>query len=128
MRMYVLGLVLAGFTLAATPSQAQVAHTAPQSALDAALEQGVATVDADRATVLRLLERSEVKDIAGTAGLDLRTAAGAVATMNPQQLRDVAAQASQVEQALAGGQSTVTISTTVIVIVLLIIILIVVAT
>lgn len=116
------------FTLVATaPRVGAQTHTASQAALDAALQQHVSTSTADRDMVLGLLERDEVKKVAGEAGLDLRRAASAVATLDGQDLATVAAQARQVERSLAGGQSTITISTTVIIIALLIIILIVVA-
>jgi hypothetical protein len=51
----------------------------------------------------------------------------AISTLDAQQLSTIAAQASQVDQALAGGQSTVTISTTMIIIGLLVLILIIVS-
>jgi hypothetical protein len=111
----------------ALPVQAQTSHAAPQSVLDAAVQAQVATNAADRATVQRLLERPEVQAIANDAGLDLRDMATAVSTLDGQQLSTIAAQASQVEQALAGGQSTVTISTTAIIIGLLVLILIIVS-
>ena len=65
--------------------------------------------------------------VAGEAGFDLRRAASAVNTLEGQDLANAASQARQVERALAGGQSTITISTTLIIIALLVIILIVVA-
>ena len=107
--------------------QAQATHTAPQSAIDAALQQHAAGAAADREAVLRVLGRSEVKDVAEKAGIDLRRATGAVATLDGGELAQVAAQAQQVEQALAGGQSRVVISTTLIIIALLVLILIIVA-
>ena len=128
MRTSVLTLALL-FTLAiALPgAQAQSTHAAPQSALDAAVQQHVSSSTTDRETILRLLERDEVKEVAGTAGLDLRRAVSAVATLDGQALADAAAQARQAEQALAGGQSRITISTTLIIIALLVLILIIVA-
>jgi hypothetical protein len=126
MRMSVLSLAILFSLVAVVPrAEAQATHAAPQSALDAALQQHVSTSTADRALVLRLLERDEVKKVAGDAGFDLRRAAGAVATLEGQDLANAAAQARQVERALAGGQS-ITISTTLIIIALLVIILIVV--
>jgi hypothetical protein len=113
--------------LAAPHAYAQSSHAASQSALDSALQQHVAATDADRAVVLGLLERSEVKSVAGRAGIDLRTVANAVATLDAEDLAAVAAQAQQVDQALAGGQSRVVISTTAIIIGLLVLILLVVA-
>lgn len=106
---------------------AQSPHTAPQSAIDAALQQHVNAAAADREAVLRVLGRSEVKRVAEAAGIDLRRATGAVATLEGEELAQVAAQAQQVEQALAGGQSRVVISTTLIIIALLVLILIIVA-
>jgi hypothetical protein len=107
--------------------QAQTSHAAPQSAIDAALQQHVATDAADREAVLRVLGHSEVKAVAERAGIDLRRATSAVATLNASELSQVAAQAQQVEDALAGGQSRVVISTTLIIIALLVLILIIVA-
>jgi len=107
--------------------QAQTSHAAPQSAIDAALQQHVATEAADREAVLRVLGHTEVKTVAERAGIDLRRATSAVATLDGTELAKVAAQAQQVEQALAGGQSRVVISTTLIIIALLVLILIIVA-
>jgi hypothetical protein len=109
------------------PVHAQSAHTAPDAALDAAVQEHVASREADREAILRLLARPDVQAIAGEAGIDLRRAERGVATLHGSSLTEIAAQARQAEQALAGGQSRVTISTTLIIIVLLIIILIVVA-
>jgi hypothetical protein len=109
------------------PAHAQTSHAAPQSLLDAAVQDHIGTTSADRETVLRLLERPEVQAVAGDIGLDLRRAQRAVSTLEGQQLTDLAAQAQQVEQALAGGQSRVVISTTLIIIALLVLILVIVA-
>jgi hypothetical protein len=127
MRMLASVLVVFSFVAVIPPAHAQTSHAAPQSALDAAVQDHVATSAEDRETVLRLLERPEVQAIAGDIGLDLRRAETAIATLDGQQLTDLAAQAQQVERALAGGQSTVVISTTVIIIALLVLILIIVA-
>ena len=108
-------------------AEAQSTHAAPQAALDAALLQHDAAVAADREVVLRVLENAEVKAVAGRMGVDLRRAAGAVTTLEGEELAQVAAQARQVDQALAGGASTVVISTTTIIIALLVVILIIVA-
>ena len=67
------------------------------------------------------------KPVAEKAGLDLRRATTAVASLEGQELTQLAAQARQVDEALAGGQSKVVISTTVIIIILLVLILLIVA-
>jgi hypothetical protein len=106
------------------PVHAQTSHAAPQSALDAAVQEHAADAATDRETVARLLQRPDVQAIAGDLGLDLRRAESAVATLEGPQLTELAAQARQAEQALAGGQS-ITISTTLIIIGLLVLILLI---
>jgi hypothetical protein len=108
------------------PVHAQTSHAAPQSVLDAAVQDHSAAAAGDRETVARLLQRPEVQAIAGDLGLDLRRAESAVATLEGQQLTELAAQARQAEQALAGGQS-VTISAIWIIIGLLLLILLILA-
>jgi hypothetical protein len=110
-----------------SPVDAQTSHAAPQSALDAALQQHVASEAGDRDVVLRLLDRPDVQALAGDVGLDLRRAKDAAATLDGPELSSLAAQARQAEEGLAGGQSRITISTTLIIIALLILILIIVA-
>jgi hypothetical protein len=122
-------IVVVVFSLVAVipPVHAQTSHAAPQSVLDAAVQDHVASTTADRDAVLRLLERPDVQAIAGDLGLDLRRAQSAIATLDGPELTNLAAQARQTEQALAGGQSRVVISTTMIIIALLVLILIIVA-
>jgi hypothetical protein len=109
------------------PVNAQSSHTAPLSVLESAVQEHAAAGTADRDAVLRLLARPEVQAIAGDVGIDLRHVESAVATLDGSELAQVAAQARQAEQALAGGQSRVVISTTLIIIALLVLILIIVA-
>jgi hypothetical protein len=122
-------LLVAVFVVVAVvpPVNAQSSYTAPISALESAVQEHVASGAADREAVLRLLARPEVEAIAGDAGIDLRHVERAAGTLEESQLAEVAAQAGQADQALAGGQSRVTISTTVIIIALLVLILIIVA-
>jgi hypothetical protein len=128
MRQFVSLVTIFFMATAAVPRlQAQTTHAAPQSALDAAVQQHVDTTAADREAVLRVLGHSEVKGVAARAGIDLRRATGAVSTLQGEDLARVAAQAQQVEKALAGGQSRIVISTTLIIVALLVLILIIVA-
>jgi hypothetical protein len=115
------------FVATASPVGAQNSHSAPQSAIDAALQQKVSAGQADREAVQRLLDRPEVAAVAGDAGLDLRRAKDAVSTMSAQDVAALAVQASQVEQSLAGGQSRITINTTLLIIGLLVLILLILA-
>ena len=121
----ILAILLMVVTLA--PRAHAQTSVASQALLDAAVQQHVATTEANRATVLRVLDHPDVKAVAGRVGVDLRTAADAVSTLDGQDLQTLTAQASQVEEALAGGQSRVVISTTLIIIALLVLILLIVA-
>ena len=96
-----------------------------KSALDKAVQERVATDQADRDAIQSLLRRAEVREVAGKAGLSLDKASAAVATLEGSDLAQLAAQARQVNNDLAGGASTVVISTTTIIIILLIVLLIV---
>lgn len=96
-----------------------------KSALDKAVQERVASDQADRDAIQSLLGRAEVREVAGKAGLSLDKASAAVATLDGTELAQLAAQARQVSNDLAGGASTVVISTTTILIVLLVVLLIV---
>lgn len=110
----------------APPASAQQSHVINRSALDRAVQQRVSQEQADREAIVTLLRRSEVRQIAATAGLSLDKAEAAVSTLKGNDLAQVASQARQVQNDLAGGASTIVISTTTIIIVLLLVILIVV--
>ena len=118
-----LAVILAAL-LAAPAAQAQT-HVVAKSALAQAVQERVGQDQADREAILSLLRRQEVKQIAAQAGLSLQKAEAAVSALSGSDLRDLAAQSRQVQNDLAGGASTVTISTTTIIIVLLVVILIV---
>jgi hypothetical protein len=110
--------------LVAPAAQAQT-HVIGKAALAKAVAERVNQDQADRDAILALLEQGPVREIAAKAGLSLEKASAAVSTLEGEDLRDLASQARDVQNDLAGGASTVVISTTTIVIVLLIIILIV---
>jgi len=120
----ILGTTLA-LTLCAPAAWAQQTHVINKSALDQAVQRRVSQDQADRDAIRNLLQRSEVKDVAAKAGLSLEKAEAAIASLQGDDLREMASQARSVDQQLAGGASTIVISTTTIIIILLIILLIV---
>jgi hypothetical protein len=122
-------IALTVFTLLVTvpPAEAQSAHVAPAAVLDAAVQAHAGSSEADRDAISRFIARPDVQKVAGETGIDIRRVETAVATLDAAQLSELAAQARQAEEALAGGQSRVTISTTLIIIALLVLILIIVA-
>jgi hypothetical protein len=118
-----LAIILA-VLLMAPAAQAQ-SHVIGKSALAQAVQERVSQDQADREAIRALLQREEVRQVALKAGLSLEKAQAAVSTLQGQELNQIAAQARQIDNTLAGGASTVVISTTTIIIVLLIVILIV---
>lgn len=108
------------------PAASAQDHVVGRAALDKAVQQRVNQERADREIILALLQRQEVRDIAGKAGLSIEKAQTAVTMLHGKDLQQAAQQARQVQDNLSGGASTIVISTTTIIIVLLIIILIVV--
>ena len=107
------------------PAASAQSNVIGKSALDKAVQERVATDQADRDAIQSLLRRAEVRQVAGKAGLSLDKASAAVTTLDGRDLAQLAAQARLVENDLAGGASTVVISTTTIIIILLIVLLIV---
>jgi hypothetical protein len=105
---------------------AQAAQTSQSQSLAAIAADHAAKKQADRQAILSVLQRDEVKQVAKATGISIDKAASAVATLEGTELAQVAAQAQQVNDALAGGQ-TITLSVWLIIIALLIIILVVVA-
>jgi hypothetical protein len=111
--------------LLVAPAAGAQTHVIGKAGLAKAVADRVSRDQADRDAILSLLQRTEVRTIAAKAGLSVEKAAAAVSTLEGDALRDLATQARQVDNDLAGGASTVVISTTTIIIVLLLVILIV---
>ena len=87
-------------------AEAQGGHAASQSVLDAAVEQHVDTIAADRDAILRVLSRSEVQAVASRAGISLRNHETAVSRLQGDELAHAATLARHAEESLAGGAST----------------------
>lgn len=103
------------------------AHVVTEDDLRAAATAEADRDAADRALLQRLLEREDVREIAGKAGLDVERAQEAVPQLDDEEVQRLAAMATDVEDQPAGGQTTITITSTAIIIALLVIILIMVA-
>ena len=112
--------------LIVAPTASAQSHVIGKNALDKAVQQRVARDQSDREAILTLLQRPEVREVAAKAGVSLEKATAAVATLEGQDLREIASHARQVNNELAGG-ATVVITTTAIIIILLVVILIIVA-
>ena len=112
--------------LIVAPTASAQSHVIGKNALDKAVQERVARDQSDREAILTLLQRPEVREVAAKAGVSLEKATVAVATLEGQDLRQIASHARQVNNELAGG-ATVVITTTAIIIILLVIILIILA-
>ena len=117
-------LLILGFSI---PAGAQDRHAVPSSALAAAVVDHARSLDADRDTIREALKKPEVRSVAEHMGIDIESAEASIDSLGASTVARAAESAQQVNEALVGGASTVTISTTTIIIVLLLIILVVVA-
>ena len=124
----VLVLLVAGLLVpTAVWAQTSPAHVVDHAAIDQMLTARADAARADRDAIHQLLQRPEVSEIAGRFGLSVERADQAVNTLDGDQLHQVANQARQAQQDLAGGASTVVISTTTIIIALLVLLVIILA-
>lgn len=122
-------LALAGLLLAgsAIPLGAQESHVVERGELERATVEAERSDQAQRQAIRALLERDPVRSVAEEHGIDLVRATDAVATLDGDGLTRVAAQAERVNEALAGGDTTVVIGTTALIIGLLVLIILLVS-
>lgn len=123
----VLTLLLSLFVVGSVEAQDAQGHTVTDAELRSAVTSKVEKEGADRALLKRVLSTEQVRSVGEDAGLDVERARSAVGLLDGAALGRVAALAQDVDDQLAGGQSTVTITTTTIILVLLILILLIVA-
>ena len=109
----------AGASLASGPQ----GHVVGDNEIQARIDQQIGQANADRQAIQMMLQRPEVRQIAGAAGLDLERASAAAAVLSGPALEKLAAQAREVNAGLAGGDSKIIISATTLIIILLILIL-----
>jgi hypothetical protein len=88
------------------------------------IDQQVDTAAADRQAIETMLQRDDVRRIAGSAGLDIERASAAVQVLSGSSLESLAAQARAVNADLVGGADTIVISATTLIIILLVIIIV----
>ena len=112
----------AGTSVAGEPRR----HVVEDAEIQARIDSQASQEDADRQAIDHLLQRSQVREIAASAGLDIQRASAAVAVLSGEQLKDVAARARAAD-AQFGGAERITLTYTVIIIILLVVILLIVA-
>jgi len=110
--------------LVSSPALAQQTRVVDAVAMGQALADRAESENSQRELVRRVLERSEVREIAERMGLSVEQADSAVATLSGADLGALAQHAGAVEAAaLAGGANTVVISTTALLLIVIIVIL-----
>lgn len=119
-------VVLSLLALPATGFAQAQDHAAPVEALDAIVAEHDRAIEAERAELRSFLRQPEVRRVASEAGIDVVTAETAVASLSADEIRQLSGPLTQVDAALAGGD-TVVISTTAIILALLVLIIILVA-
>jgi hypothetical protein len=117
-------LILHG-TVAVAATRTSPENVVTSSELYTAMSTRASEDAAARASVQKVLGRSEVRAVAARAGLDLDRALAGVSVLSGEELRTVANQALRVDEALAGGSSVVITSTALIIGLLVLIILLV---
>lgn len=123
---FLIGPLVFTFSVA-TSGFAQERHAVAPADLAKTVAQFSTKQDVDRAAVREALGRPEVRAMADRLGVNVEQIGASVDGLSPEELGRVAASARDVNEALVGGASTITISTTTIILVLLVVILILVA-
>ena len=121
--------LLAGFLILALTAPSAAAgqrHVIQPSTLADTVAEHARQQNDQRAEVRQALGRPEVQSVAANLGLHAGTLSDRVDTLDADTLTRAATAAHDVNQALTGGASSITLSTTTIIIILLLIILIVV--
>ncbi len=127
-RMYRLVLALVAvavvhFALAGTAHAAAArADVVRVADIQASIDQKTGGEAAQREQIRTLLQRPDVRRIAGAAGLSVERANAAVGQLSGAELKDIAARADEVN-ATTGGRETVTIGVTTLIIILLLILI-----
>lgn len=112
-------------SLFAVPTRATAAPSGVVDRVDVqgALDRRVQADEGERDSIRTLLNRGEVRSMAKDAGIDLRRAESAVSTLEGEDLHRVAAQATVANEALAGGETYITISLVAALLIVIIVIL-----
>jgi len=116
--------VIAVGTAGANPAGEPQRHVVGENEIQATIDQQIDQADADRQAIQSMLQREDVRQIAGSVGLDLERASAAAAVLSGSALEKLAAQVRAVNAGLAGGDERIVISATAIIIILLVLILV----
>ena len=111
--------------LLSSPAFAQQRHVVTPAEMRQALTQQAQTQQQTRDALRAVLGNSQVREAASRLGLNVAKAEGAIATLNAQELEQLAGPVRDLNATLAGGASPIVISTTTLLLIIIIIILLV---
>jgi len=117
-------LLLPGLLLS-SPALAQQIHVVDPAAMGRAVAEKADQDHTNREVLVRVLNRVDVRELAGRMGLSVERAESAVATLDGEELSQLAGYADGVEASLAGGANVIVISVTTLLLLLILIVLIV---
>jgi hypothetical protein len=121
----VAALLLLPTFLLSTPALAQQqSSVVDRETLSRAVGDKVERERDDRETIRQVLQRDEARQLAERMGLSLERADSAIATLDGEDLRQLAQHADAADAALAGGANYVVISVTTLLLLLILIVLI----
>ncbi len=106
-----------------SPAFAQQRHVVTPAEMRQAIAGQAQTDQQNREAVVGVLQRTQVREVAGRLGLTVASAQTAVATLNSVELAQAADAARQAEVQLSGG-NTVVISLTTLLLIIIIVILV----
>lgn len=117
--------VVAISLLWSSSAMAQQRHVVDPGAIRQAIANQSAIDAQNRDAVIGVLQRSQVRELAGRLGLNVTRAENAVPTLDSAELASLAESTRMIDTAqLAGGASTIVISTTTLLLIIIIVILI----
>jgi hypothetical protein len=110
--------------LVTTSATAQTLHVVAPADMRQAIATQAITDQQNRDAVLGVLHSTQVRELAGNLGLNVKSAEDAVSTLSGDELAGLADQARTADEQMAGGSTVVVISTTTALLLLIILILI----
>jgi hypothetical protein len=108
-----------------SPAMAQQRHVASSADMRQAITQQAQAQQETREALRVVLKNEQVRAVANRLGLDVARAEGAVATLTPVELQQLAGPVRDLNANLAGGANAIIISTTTLLLIIIIIILLV---
>lgn len=124
-RRLITAVLVGAFALSGPLAHSSERVVVTRADLDGAVAKAVAREDAARGTITTLLQREDVRDVAGRYGLDVRRAEAAVGTLEGAELQQLSLLAADANVQLAGGDQVLRISLVAALLIVIIVILLV---